>query len=71
MIICKAELRIQALENACSGARTEDAILHSYWGSQFNSQLLIQALQNCKLVQSMSGTGCCYDSARMESFFPH
>lgn len=65
----KAELCVQALENACRGVKTEGAILHSDRGCQFTSLLFRQALQRHKLVQSMSGAGRCYDNARMESFF--
>ena len=45
------------------------AILHSDRGSQFTSQVFLTALRRHKLIQSMSGTGRCYDNARMESFF--
>lgn len=65
----RAQLCVQALENACRGAITEGAILHSDRGSQFTSQLFRKALRRHKLVQSMSGAGRCYDNARMESFF--
>ena len=65
----KAELCVQALENACRGINTEGLILHSDRGSQFTSQLFRKALRRYKIVQSMSGTGRCYDNARMESFF--
>lgn len=64
-----AELCVRALENTCRNTRMEGAILHSDWGSRFTSQLFRQALRRCKLVQSMSGTGRCYDNARMESVF--
>ena len=65
----RAELCVQALENACRGNGVEGAILHSDRGSQFTSQAFRAALHRHKLVQSMSGTGRCYDNARMESFF--
>ena len=65
----RTELCVQALENACRNTDIEGAILHSDRGSQFTSQVFLTALRRHKLIQSMSGTGCCYDNARMESFF--
>ena len=65
----RSELCVQALKNACRGVRTEGAIVHSDRGSQFTSQTFRAALVRHKLTQSMSGTGRCYDNARMESFF--
>ena len=65
----RAELCEQALENACRNTNVEGAIFHSDRGSQFTSQLFRKALRRHKLIQSMSGTGRCYDNARMESFF--
>lgn len=65
----RAELCVRALEQACRNGGTEGAILHSDRGSQFTSQPFRAALARHKLVQSMSGTGRCYDNARMESFF--
>ena len=62
-------LCVQALENTCKNTRAEGAILHSDRGSQFTSQAFRTALRRHKLVQSMSGTGRCYDNTRMESFF--
>ena len=51
------------------GGVCKGAILHSDRGSQFTSQVFLTALRRHKLIQSMSGTGRCYDNARMESFF--
>lgn len=65
----KAELCVQALENACRHGRAAGAILHSDRGSQFTSREFRAALHHHKLIQSMSGAGRCYDNARMESFF--
>lgn len=46
------------------------AVLHADRGSRFTGQAFRAAHRRHKLVQSMSGTGrCCYDNARMESFF--
>ena len=43
--------------------------LHSDRGSQFTSSAFRKVLAQYGAVQSMSGTGRCYDNARMESFF--
>ena len=44
-------------------------ILHSDRGSQYTSSEFREALKRRGAIQSMSGTGRCYDNARMESFF--
>lgn len=44
-------------------------ILHSDRGSQYTSAMLRECLKRHGAIQSMSGTGRCYDNARMESFF--
>ena len=44
-------------------------LLHSDRGSQFTSAAFRACLAKYGAVQSMSGTGRCYDNARMESFF--
>ncbi|MDL2263145.1 integrase core domain-containing protein [Synergistaceae bacterium OttesenSCG-928-I11] len=48
---------------------SDGMILHSDRGSQYTSHEFRDALQHRSAVQSMSGTGRCYDNARMESFF--
>lgn len=48
--LTKAELCVQALENACRGINTEGLILHSDRGSQFTSQLFRKALRRYKIV---------------------
>lgn len=65
----KAELCVSAFENACKGYGYRKMLLHSDRGSQFTSSVFRQVLQKFDAVQSMSGTGRCYDNARMESFF--
>lgn len=45
------------------------AIFHSDRGSQYTSEAFRNALRKAGLVQSLSGTGHCFDNARMESFF--
>ena len=56
----KKELCIRAFRSAD---------LHSDGDSQFTSAAFRTALAQYGAVQSMSGTGRCYDNARMESFF--
>jgi transposase InsO family protein len=46
-----------------------DVIFHSDRGSQFTSYAFRESLSRYGALQSMSGTGRCYDNARMESFF--
>lgn len=65
----RAELCEKALENACRKSGARGMILHSDRGSQFTSRKFRSALKKYGAVQSMSGTGRCYDNARMESFF--
>ena len=45
------------------------AILHSDRGSQYTSEVFRQTLKDYGIKQSLSGTGHCFDNARMESFF--
>ena len=45
------------------------AVFHSDRGSQYTSEAFRTALREAGLVQSLSGTGHCFDNARMESFF--
>lgn len=65
----KTELCVEAFELACQRDRAHGMILHSDRGSQFTSRAFREALKKHGAVQSMSGTGRCYDNARMESFF--
>lgn len=65
----RAELCIRAFENACKHSGAHGMILHSDRGSQFTSVAFRQSLARHSAIQSMSGTGRCYDNARMESFF--
>ena len=62
----KKELCIRTIEELRSmyGKKLKGAIFHSDRGSQYTS-----ALGKAGLVQSLSGTGHCFDNARMESFF--
>lgn len=65
----QAELCVEALENACRSNSVHGLILHSDRGSHFTCRLFRAALRRHEIRQSMSGTGCCYDNTRMESFF--
>ena len=51
------------------GKKLRGAIFHSDRGSQYTSEAFKDALREAGLVQSLSGTGHCFDNARMESFF--
>ncbi len=47
----------------------QGVVLHSGRGSQYTSDAYRKLLKACGIMQSLSGTGHCYDNARMESFF--
>ena len=51
------------------GKKLKGAIFHSDRGSQYTSEAFRSALKEAGLIQSLSGTGHCFDNARMESFF--
>ncbi len=65
----RAELCVRAFEAACRHTQARSMILHSDRGSQFTSAAFRAVLARHSAIQSMSGTGRCYDNARMESFF--
>lgn len=70
----RAELCVRAFENACNSHGARAMLLHSDRGSQFTSAAFRSCLTKYGAIQygaiqSMSGTGRCYDNARMESFF--
>ena len=65
----KKELCIKAFESSCRSQSAVGMILHSNRGSQFTSAAFRAALARHDAIQSISGTGHCYDNARMESFF--
>lgn len=46
-----------------------NVILHSDRGSQYTSEAFRNELKANGMIQSLSGTGHCFDNARMESFF--
>ena len=51
------------------GKRLCGAVFHSDRGSQYTSEAFRCTLKEAGLIQSLSGTGHCFDNARMESFF--
>lgn len=67
----KKELCIRTVEELelQYGKRLCGAIFHSDRGSQYTSEAFKKALSEAGLIQSLSGTGHCFDNARMESFF--
>jgi transposase InsO family protein len=65
----RKELVIRAFEDACRSEKASGMILHTDRGSQFTSGDFRSSLAKYGAIQSMSGTGRCYDNARMESFF--
>ena len=65
----KKELCIKAFEQARRRLDAYGMVCHSDRGSQYTSMAFREALRSCGAIQSMSGTGRCYDNARMESFF--
>jgi transposase InsO family protein len=65
----RTELCRKAFENACMKESGRGMIFHSDRGSQFTSREFRDELSLYGAIQSMSGTGRCYDNARMESFF--
>ena len=66
----KKELCIDTLKQLKSSfGKLDGTIFHSDRGSQYTSGAFKDKLAACGLTQSLSGTGHCFDNARMESFF--
>ena len=67
----KKELCIRTLNELKSqyGKKLRGAIFLGDRGSQYTSEAFKTTLQKIGLRQSLSGTGHCFDNARMESFF--
>lgn len=67
----KKELCIRTVNELKSqyGKKLCGAIFHSDRGSQYTSEAFRATLKKAGLIQSLSGTGHCFDNARMESFF--
>ena len=51
------------------GSKLNGAIFHSDCGVSVQARHSKNALKDSGMVQSLSGTGHCFDNARMESFF--
>ena len=64
----RAELCIKTVRQAIM-KKNRGIIIHSDRGSQYTSEAYRKELQKYGAIQSLSGTGHCYDNARMESFF--
>ncbi len=60
---------VKELELQYGKKTLKGAIFHSDRGSQYTSEAFRNALKEAGLTQSLSGTGHCFDNARMESFF--
>ncbi len=66
----KKELCIDTLKQLKNSfGKLKNTIFHSDRGSQYTSGAFRKELAGCGLTQSLSGTGHCFDNARMESFF--
>lgn len=60
-------LTLKEAINASNGEAP--AIFHSDRGIEYANHLIGDYLEELGIEQSMSGKGCCYDNANMESFF--
>lgn len=49
----------------------QDIMIHSDQGFHYTNPEYIEMLNELKMIQSMSGKGCCIDNAPIESFFGH
>ena len=65
----RQELCIGAFEQACFRYNAYGMVFHFDKGSQYTSKKFRAALELRDAIQSISGTGRCYDNTRMESFF--
>ena len=66
----KKELCMETIEQLHEKyPRLKGAVLHSDRGSQYTSDGFREKLNEYGIQQSLSGTGHCFDNARMESFF--
>lgn len=65
----RKELCLDTLKAACDRFPVKGAIIHSDRGSQYTSEAFRNAVKESGLIQSLSSVDCCYDNARMESFF--
>lgn len=67
----KKELGIDTVRQlqAQYGKLLQGVTLHSDRVSQYTSEAFQEELRTLGIIQSLSGTGHCFDNARMESFF--
>ena len=65
----RKELCIYCFESACNRYNASGMVFHSDRGSQYTSKGFRDSLEKYCAIQSMSGTGRCYDNAR--AFLPH
>jgi transposase InsO family protein len=65
----RKELCIDAFKQAYNRYDAYGMVLHDDRGRQYTSVRFREELASRGAIQSMSGTGKCYDNARMESFF--
>lgn len=65
----RKELCVDTLKAASDRFNIKGAIIHSDRGSQYTSDAFRKAVNQAGLCQSLSSVDCCYDNARMESFF--
>ena len=66
--MCK-KFCIQAFEDACRSRNAKGMIIYSNRGIQYTSKGFRDCLNRYRAIQSMGGTGKCYNNARLESFF--
>ncbi len=65
-----ADLAVKALEMAYQQRSSPSGVLfHSDQGSQYGSRVFRQRLWRCRMTQSMSRRGNCWDNAPMERLF--
>ena len=65
----RKELCVDTLKAAYDRFPIKGAILHSDRGSQYTSEAFRSIVKDSGILQSLSSVNCCYDNARMESFF--
>ncbi len=65
-----AALTVKALQMAWElSGRPTDVMFHSDLGSHYTNRKYRQVLWRCRIKQSMSRRGNCWDNATMERFF--
>ena len=65
-----SKMVLQTIKEAINKSKGEaPEIFHSDRGIEYANHLIGDYLEELGIKQSMSGKGCCYDNANMESFF--